>query len=128
MVIDIAIQSEPLHLAEEISSGSGAIVRFEGRVRPEEKGSMIEALVYEAYEPMAQNQMRKIVEELAQTHYCLSVRIRHRIGVVPVGEMAILIETSASHRAEAFALTAAFMDRLKQEVPIWKLHSLPRES
>jgi molybdopterin synthase catalytic subunit len=31
----------------------------------------------------------------------------------------------ARHRAEAFALLAAFMDRLKQDVPIWKTETLP---
>jgi molybdopterin synthase catalytic subunit len=126
MIIDVALQSEPLHLDETSLEGSGAVVRFDGRVRPEEKGEQIEALLYEAYEPMAKHQMGKILLELGQIHPCLGVRVRHRVGVVPVGESAILVEVSSKHRAEAFALLTAFMDRLKQDVPIWKLHGIPK--
>ena len=69
---------------------------------------------------MAGQQMEKIARELGEQHPCLAVRVRHRIGRVPVGEAAILIEVAARHRAEAFALASAFMDRIKQDVPIWK--------
>ena len=120
MLIDIALQAEPLALAESSPDGAGAVVRFEGRVRAEEKNALIAALDYEAYEPMARRQMEKIARELGERHPCLAVRVRHRTGRVPVGEAAILIEVCAGHRAEAFALATAFMDRIKQDVPIWK--------
>jgi molybdopterin synthase catalytic subunit len=38
-----------------------------------------------------------------------------------VGEAAIVVRVEAKHRAEAFGMLAAFMDRLKQDVPIWKV-------
>jgi molybdopterin synthase catalytic subunit len=120
MIVDVAIQTEPLELLEEVPPGAGAVVRFEGRVRPEEKSAIIEALDYEAYLPMAQRQMEKIIRELGHVHRCIRARVRHRVGRVPVGEAAILVEVCAAHRAEAFALATAFMDRVKQEVPIWK--------
>jgi molybdopterin synthase catalytic subunit len=120
MIVDIALQNGPLDLREAIPEGAGAVVRFEGRVRAEEKNVLIAALDYEAYEPMAVRQMEKIARELAEKNPCLAVRVRHRIGRVPVGEAAILVEVGARHRAEAFALAAAFMDRIKQDVPIWK--------
>lgn len=120
MIVDVALQTAPLDLTEEFPSGAGAVVRFEGRVRPEEKESIIDALDYEAYLPMAQRQMEKIVHDLANIHPCLRVRVRHRVGRVPVGEAAIIVEVCSRHRAEAFALATAFMDRVKQEVPIWK--------
>jgi molybdopterin synthase catalytic subunit len=120
MIIDVAIQTEPLALDQDIPLGAGAVVLFEGRVRPEEKDAIIEALDYEAYLPMAQRQMEKIVRDLSLLQPCLRARVRHRVGRVPVGEAAILVEVCAAHRAEAFALATAFMDRVKQEVPIWK--------
>jgi len=120
MVVDVAIQTGPLDLPDDLPPGAGAVVRFEGRVRPEEKEAIIEALDYEAYLPMAQRQMEKIVRDLGHAHRCLRARVRHRVGRVPVGETAILVEVCAAHRAEAFALATAFMDRVKQEVPIWK--------
>jgi molybdopterin molybdotransferase len=48
----------------------------------------------------------------------------HRIGVVPVGEAAIYVGIAGRHRAEAFALLGEFMDRLKKDVPIWKLRAI----
>ncbi len=126
MMIDVAIQSEPLTASHEFPAGSGAMVRFDGRVRPEENGDPIEALVYEAYMPMAKTQMEVILAELAQRWPCISARVRHRVGKVPVGETAIVVEVFSSHRAEAFALASAFMDRLKQDVPIWKLNALTK--
>jgi molybdopterin synthase catalytic subunit len=120
MTVDISLQTEPLDLAGGIAPGAGALVRFEGRVRPHENDGIIEALDYEAYQPMAQKQMEKLARELGRVYPCLSVRVRHRVGRVAVGEAAILIEVCATHRAEAFALASQFMDRVKQEVPIWK--------
>lgn len=98
----------------------GAVAEFTGTVRGEEGGRPIAALVYEAYQPMAETVMRRLLTELAKEHACLAVRVQHRVGVVGVGEAAIHIVVQARHRAEAFALLAAFMDRLKQDVPIWK--------
>jgi len=128
MIIDVAVQSEPIVLNGQPAEGSGAVVRFEGRVRPNENGKQIAALVYEAYMPMAQEQMEKILTELAQKWPCQLARVRHRTGVVPVGEAAIIIEVHSRHRTEAFALATAFMDRLKQDVPIWKIDGVPQSS
>ena len=105
--------------------GVGALAEFTGTVRGEENGSKISALVYEAYQPMAEIIMRRILAELAAVHPCIAARVQHRVGVIRVGEAAIHIAVQARHRAPAFALLAAFMDRLKQDVPIWKTDSLP---
>ena len=120
MQIDIALQNEPLVLLEAETAGAGAVVRFEGRVRAEEKGAVIDALDYEAYQPMARTEMEKLARELGAAHGCLAVRVRHRLGRVPVGEAAILVEVCARHRGEAFAFVTEFMNRVKQDVPIWK--------
>jgi molybdopterin synthase catalytic subunit len=120
MKIDIALQNEPLDLPDATTDGAGAVVRFEGRVRAEEKGAVIDALDYEAYLPMAQAGMEKLARELGASHGCLAVRVRHRLGRVPVGEAAILVEVCARHRGEAFAFVTEFMNRVKQDVPIWK--------
>ena len=103
----------------------GALAEFTGTVRGEENDRTIGGLVYEAYQPMAEAVMRRLLTELSSAHPCLAVRVQHRIGVIRVGESAIHIAVQARHRAEAFALLAAFMDRLKQDVPIWKTDTLP---
>jgi molybdopterin synthase catalytic subunit len=105
-------------------SDVGALATFTGTVRGSEAERPISALVYEAYQPMAETISRRILTELSLVHPCHSVFVQHRIGTVPVGQAAIHIAVQAKHRAPAFALLAAFMDRLKQDVPIWKTDTL----
>lgn len=100
--------------------GVGALAEFRGVVRGEEQGRPIAALVYEAYQPMAEREMTRILDALVIAHPCHAVHVRHRLGRIPAGETAIYIGVASRHRAEAFAVLAGFMDRLKVDVPIWK--------
>src|ERR1017187_5485062 len=131
MEIEIQITVQPLAaghgLPDKFSGNAGAFAEFSGIVRALENGQKIAALEYEAYSPMAENEMRRILETLAEKFPCLAARVSHRTGIIPVGETAIHIGITAKHRAEAFALVAGFMDRLKQDVPIWKRRSLTEE-
>lgn len=104
--------------------GVGALAEFRGVVRGEEQGRPIAALVYEAYQPMAEREMTRILDALVTAHPCHAVHVRHRLGRIPVGETAIYIGIVSRHRAEAFAVLAAFMDRLKHDVPIWKTEAV----
>ena len=106
------------------STSVGALAEFSGIVRDTENGAEIAALEYEAYSPMADRIMREILDDLDRRHPCLSARVIHRIGIIPVGETAIHVVVTARHRAEAFAMLTEFMNRLKQDVPIWKSRAL----
>ena len=44
----------------------------------------------------------------------------HRVGRLEIGDIAVVVATSAAHRGEAFAASRALIDTLKDEVPIWK--------
>ncbi len=123
MHLQIHIGSEPIAAAQPAPApgeGVGALAEFTGLVRGEENGALIGGLIYEAYQPMAERVIARIIDELCAARPVLGVRVIHRIGRVPVGEAAIYVGVAAKHRAEAFALLAGFMDRLKQDVPIWK--------
>ena len=125
MQIEIQLTNAPI--AEHLplpAAGVGAWVEFRGVVRGEENDQPIAALEYEAYAPMAEREMRRLLVELAAQHPCLSARVIHRVGIVPAGEAAIYVGIAGRHRAEAFALLAQFMDRLKQDVPIWKQRAI----
>jgi molybdopterin synthase catalytic subunit len=100
--------------------GCGAVVEFCGVVRAEEAGVTIEALEYEAYEPMVTREIERILTDLGKLHPCAVVEVIHRIGRIPAGEAAIVVRVEAKHRAGAFRLLEEFMNRLKQDVPIWK--------
>ncbi len=125
--VEIKVTAQPIDLYSalpaELAGAAGARVEFAGNVRGEEDGRAISALVYEAYSPMAENEMGRIITGILLQHACLYVRVTHRIGSVPVGEAAIHIVVLAKHRAPALALVTEFMDRLKQDVPIWKLRA-----
>jgi len=106
------------------SPEAGARVEFYGTVRGTESGAGIRGLRYESYESMAEKQIRRIVSELEGQHPCDSVAVVHRQGEVLVGEAAVYVGIVSRHRAGAFGMLSAFMDRLKQEVPIWKAEVL----
>ena len=113
---DIAVQAA----ASPATSATGSVVEFTGTVRGEEAGASLQALVYEAYQPMAENEMIRLLRGIACDHPCQRVSVIHRIGVVPVGQAAIYLRVESSHRSEGLAMATIFMDRLKQDVPIWK--------
>lgn len=125
MNIEITFASDALFLAPVVIPGAGAIARFDGIVRDLENGVMIAGLHYEAYVPMAEKVIREVLVSLGNEHPFQLARICHRLGFVPVGEAAILLEVHSKHRAAAFAVMTRFMDRLKQDVPIWKVGSEP---
>ena len=102
------------------NSTSGAVITFSGVVRDQEDTTPMASLFYEAYQPMAENMMGQILQELAPKYPCTSVEIIHRLGHIPVGETSLWIRVYAPHRAEAFGLLTHFIDRLKMDVPIWK--------
>lgn len=123
MEIVVAIVDVPLEefvSRPEASATAGALAEFWGTVRDEENGAKIAALRYEAYESMAKRQIETILLDLEATFPCERVQVVHRQGWVPVKEAAIYIGVQARHRKEAFGLLTVFMDRLKQDVPIWK--------
>jgi len=128
MKIEVELVTEPIETrwtSPAAAPGSGAVAEFRGIVRGEENGAAISALRYEAYETMARREMERLLGEAAATHPCERAVVWHRHGWIPVGEIAILVWIEARHRGPAFALLAAFMDRLKQDVPIWKVEVAP---
>ena len=104
----------------QMSDGMGAVVTFHGVVRGEENGAPITAIDYEANEPMAQHQFELIFEAMEKQWPLESVRLIHRLGVVPVNEPSLWVEVVAAHRAEAFAACQFLIDEMKLKVPIWK--------
>jgi len=100
--------------------GAGGAVTFVGSTRNENAGRGVIRLEYEAYEPMALSEMRKLAEEAGRRWKITRIAIAHRIGLVEIGEASVAIAVSAPHRGEAFAACRFAIDRLKEIVPIWK--------
>ncbi len=129
MTIDIQILEGPVPPSPEAppAPGAGALVRFRGIVREQEPQPAnagatrpIAAIDYEVYSPMAERELHRLAEALAIRHGLLLVRVRHSRGRVPVGDASFELEVAAPHRAPALAAMAEFIDRMKQDAPIWK--------
>jgi MoaE-MoaD fusion protein len=100
--------------------GAGAIVTFAGTTRDGNAGRRVMRLEYEAYEPMALSEMRKLAREAGERWKIVRLAIAHRVGTVEIGETSVAIAVSSAHRAEAFEACRFAIDRLKEIVPIWK--------
>ena len=116
--------AEPLVLDRVIAAverrQAGGVVTFIGKVRDHSRGHAIDHLEYEAYAPMALKVMRSIAAAVEAEVVDASVAVHHRLGRLAIGEAAVVIAAAAPHRAEAFAACRAVIERLKQDVPIWK--------
>jgi molybdopterin synthase catalytic subunit len=98
----------------------GAVVVFLGTVRDHHAGRSVGQLTYSAYRSMAEDGLRRIVDDLEAAAPGLKVAIVHRLGEVPVGEASVVIAVGSPHRAAAYEASRTALERLKTEVPIWK--------
>jgi len=98
----------------------GALVIFDGIVRNETRGRKTLYLDYEAYEEMAERQMRELAEQARSQFAVRHVTIIHRLGRLHIGESSVLIVVASAHRAQAFEACRWLIDTLKKTVPIWK--------
>ena len=122
MSIDISISDGPL--TDTVTcfrcDRAGALVMFEGIVRGIEQRRPIDALDYEVYEPMASAQLRRLAVSLRDELGLLAVCVEHSRGRVPVGGCSFRLQIASAHRKQAIQAMDAFIDQLKQDVPIWK--------
>ncbi|MFM7204383.1 MAG: molybdenum cofactor biosynthesis protein MoaE [Myxococcota bacterium] len=98
----------------------GAVVTFEGIVRNHAEGRSVRYLVYEAYERMAEAQLKVIAEEVQARWGLIHVAMVHRVGRLEIGDLAVVVAVGSPHRREAFEACHYCIDRLKETVPIWK--------
>lgn len=98
----------------------GAVVVFEGIVRNHTRNRRTLFLDYEAYEPMALNQMNSLAEKVLANYKVREIAIVHRLGRLEIGETSVLIGVASAHRAAAFDACRFAIDLLKRTVPIWK--------
>ncbi|HJQ39664.1 MAG TPA: molybdenum cofactor biosynthesis protein MoaE [Thermoanaerobaculia bacterium] len=98
----------------------GAYVLFEGVVRDHHEGKRVESIFYDAYRPMAEKELEKVVTEVESQFPMVALAVLHRLGHLIVGDASIAIVAASAHRAEAFAACRMAIDRIKETVPIWK--------
>jgi len=119
----LMLTRHPIDVADITRSVSqpefGGLATFTGLVRNEQGGRAVFRLEYTAYPAMAERLGEDIIRE-GQARFGVRLGIRHRVGVLEVGEIAVLVVAAAPHRDEAFAACRWAIDELKRRVPIWK--------
>jgi molybdopterin synthase catalytic subunit len=142
-VVNAVLSAEPISVDQAIaaveSDTAGAVVSFSGVVRNHDGGKAVERLSYSAH-PTAHQVMADVVARLVAEQNAMGeeaagetsggnagqpVRIwaAHRIGTLEIGDPALVCAVSAAHRGQAFAVCSELVDRIKEQVPIWKEQS-----
>jgi len=98
---------------------AGGIAFFAGAVRNEDHGREVTGLSYSAH-PSAEDELRRVANQIAEKFRLNGVAAVHRVGDLAIGDLAVVVAVSSSHRAEAFEACRALIDELKATVPIWK--------
>jgi molybdopterin synthase catalytic subunit len=120
----IAIRDTDLSVDEVRSAiadpAAGGEVLFVGTVRDNDADKGVTALSYTAH-PSAEAELRKVAEAIvAKYPDVIALAAVHRLGDLAVGDLAVVVGVSCTHRAEAFHACHALIDELKASVPIWK--------
>lgn len=117
------VKSSPL------AERAGAIATFTGRVRARDgpDDDRTTHLEFESYAAVAAERMAAIEADLEDREGVLEVAMHHRVGRLEAGEDIVFVVVLAGHRREAFRTVEDGIDRLKDEVPIFKRETTERE-
>ena len=119
----VDLRETPLDVDEVVQAldgdESGGLTLFVGRVRDHDHGHDVTGLDYSAH-PSALDALRRVCDRIAEEYDVHGVAALHRVGKLAIGDIAVVIATTAGHRGQAFDASRALIDTLKAEVPIWK--------
>lgn len=128
-IVNAVLSAEPISVEQAIaaveSATAGAVVSFSGVVRDHDGGKPVDRLSYSAH-PSAHQVMADVVAQLVAEHSgdgrgeAVRIWAAHRVGMLEIGDPALVCAVSASHRRQAFEVCAELVDRIKAQVPIWK--------
>ncbi|MDK2826612.1 molybdopterin synthase subunit MoaE /molybdopterin guanine dinucleotide biosynthesis accessory protein MobB [Methanolobus vulcani] len=99
---------------------SGGIATFTGIVRRINDNVETTAIDFEKYEGVADRAIEKICFDMKQKDNIIDVLIHHKTGLIRSGEDIVYIVVAAAHRQELFQTLIAALERIKEDVPIWK--------
>ncbi len=122
MSLSVSIIDGPIEAAHPVadSFGGGAVLCFEGIVRPSEAGRAIRGIDYQTYDPMAGQELARLGRQTIERFGLLALEAQHSRGFVPNHARSFRLRLAAAHRKEALAAMDWFIDQMKKDVPIWK--------
>ena len=123
-MIDLRIMAsaiEPEALKAELEDfACGALVTFEGWIRNHNDGRGVQQLEYEVYIPLAIKEGKRLLDQATQRWPIDHALVVHRQGLLALGDVAVWVGVSSSHRGEAFSACRWIIDEVKLRLPIWK--------
>ncbi|MEX1047387.1 MAG: molybdenum cofactor biosynthesis protein MoaE [Actinomycetota bacterium] len=111
-------------LAFVADPSSGATCLFLGTARDHSAAGPVSGLQYEAWEELAIKRMGEIATEMFDKWELRRAALVHRTGDLKIGDVSVAVAGSASHREEAFEACRHGIERIKEDVPIWKKERL----
>jgi molybdopterin synthase catalytic subunit len=119
----VSVSAEPLdvaaHEAAVARAAAGASVVFCGVVRDVDHRRPVVELEYQGH-PSAERVLQDIAAEVAADEDVLALAVSHRVGVLAVGDVALVAAVATAHRREAFDVCARLVEQVKHRLPIWK--------
>jgi molybdopterin synthase catalytic subunit len=119
----LAVQDSPLDVAEMYAAvqdrSAGGVALFVGAVRDHDGGQAVSFLEYTAH-PSADAVMRSVADDIVDRFGVTALAAAHRLGRLEVGDIAVVTAVACAHRGDAFEACRAFIDEVKNRVPIWK--------
>lgn len=108
------------HEALVADASAGAVVSFAGVVRDHDGGRSVVRLEYSAH-PQAPETLAEVAAQIAaDADGVRAIAVSHRIGVLEIGDAALVAAVAADHRAAAFETCARLVDLVKERLPVWK--------
>ena len=111
----VAVTAAPLTLDAVVRAvegpGAGAVATFLGLVRDHNLGRRVLYLEYEAYAPLAEKALSRIVGEAQARWAGARMAIHHRTGRLDIGDASVVIAVATPHRADAFAACRYAIER-----------------
>lgn len=99
---------------------AGAVAVFVGTVRRVTGQRRTQSILYEAYDGMAEQEMRRIGQEVRQRWPQARILLAHRVGRLLPQTISLVIAVATPHRSDAFDALRYATEQLKARVPIWK--------
>ena len=119
----LAIRDTPLSVDECVDAvrrpDAGGLAIFIGMVRDHDHARAVHELEYSAH-PVSHAQLVEVAEAVAAAYPVRALAAVHRVGLLSVGDIAVVVAVSCPHRGEAFEAARLLIDSLKERVPIWK--------
>ncbi len=124
IVLLAELTEEPITLIEHEAivahPAAGAVVGFVGAVRNHDGGRSVKRLEYSTH-PIAARVISEIAEEVvAGSDGVCALAVSHRVGLLEIGDIAMVAAVSADHRATAFAACGLLVETVKARLPVWK--------